>query len=280
MTGDRRIACVVVPIVFRPYPETEEFACIGVLLHSPVDNRFGYRLTKASERAFNRANSFFREVDVAIFKYALRCARQDIEGMITKATEELDPRIRGNAFINLVRPRENFIRYGKPRAVMTDDFEGETERQYERIVQREFVDREGYYEQKMRTRVMSYLTERKIAFVKQKRYTFEKGCYSFTMPVVIGEGASAKAIKPLNFVMKNGTETMEHWFKWQRRFQYLKSEGLDRDRILVPVRLPSQDKSDVYNAAMIAFEELQSFTRTVNETDARAEKEEVLAFAS
>lgn len=280
MNGDKQLVCVVVPIAFRPYPETEEFACVGVLLHSPDDNRFGYRLTKVSERAFNRVNGFFREIDVAVFKHALRCARHDIEGMISMATEELDPRVRENAFANLIRPRESSIRYGRPHAVMTDDFEAETERQYERIVQRTFIDREGYYEQKMRKRVIAYLMERKIAFERQKRYTFEKGCYSFTLPVVIGTGGNAKAIKPLNFVMKNGTETMEHWFKWQRRFEYLKGEGLDKDRILVPIRLPSAERIDVYNAAMIAFEELRRFTRTVSEDDARAEKEEILAFAS
>jgi len=280
MDKNKQRPCIVVPVSFRPYPETEEFACVGVILHSPLDNRFCYRLAKASDRAFHRASGFFREIDAAIFKTALKCARLDIEHMITMATEELDPRLRENAFCNLIRPRENIIRYGRPRAVMTDDFEKEAEQQYEKIVQRVFIDREGYYEQKMRARVVDYLTEKKIEFERQKHYSFEKGCYSFTMPVAIGKGAETRLIKPLNFVMKSGTDTMEHWFKWQRRFDYLKSEGLDKDRILVPVRLPSVEKPEIYNAAMIVFEQLKDYTRTVDEANAEEERTEILAFAS
>lgn len=280
MSVNSPCACLVVPVSIRPYAETEEFACVGVLLHAPAENRFSYRLAKASGRAFHRASAFFREIDAAILKTALKCAKLDIDHMIARATEELDPRLRENAFCNLIRPRENVIRYGRPRAVMTDDLEKEVERQYERIVQRAFIDREGYYEQKMRMRVMGYLQERKIEFERQKRYVFENGCYTFTMPVVIGRGAESKLIKPLNFVMKSGTDTMEHWFKWQRRFDYLRGEGLDKGRILAPVRLPSAEKPDVHHAAMIVLEHLREYTQTVDEACEEEERAAVIAFAS
>ena len=271
-------ACMVVPVVLRPYAETEEFGCVGVLMYCPGLNWYGYRLAKSTELPFQRVCRFFREIDSKIFRDALKCAHKDIEDMIQCATEELDPVIRTEAFRNLIRPRENFIRYGSPRSVLASDMKSELAHQYEVIVQRSFVDREGYYEQKMRQRVAGYLRGRNIAY-QNRRFDFEGGLYSFSMPFVIGTGAETRTIKPLNFVMKTPNDTMDHWFKWQKRLTYLQGQGMSNSRILVPFRMP-EASHPAFAAASFACKQLRELARTVDEADLAAEKEQVLSFVS
>ncbi|MCQ2367456.1 MAG: DUF3037 domain-containing protein [Kiritimatiellae bacterium] len=271
--------CTVVPVVFCPFPETGEFACIGVIMCCPAIGWYGYKLIKANERPFKRAAKFFDQIDDSIIRTAIRCAKQDIEYTIDMATEELDPVVRNAAFQNLIRPREGFIRYGNAKAIMVEDYRAALEEQFKSIVHRNFIDREGYYENKMRERVQDYLTSRKISFHSKKRYEFENGYFSFNIPFVLGEKDSAKLIKPLNFVTKSNNETMEHWFKWRTRFDYLHSVGFDKERILVPVRLPEPGHAS-YDAAYRVFDLLQKHTMTVNEDDKKQEEASVVNFAT
>lgn len=272
--------CTVVPVVFCPFPETGEFACIGVIMCCPAIGWYGYKLIKTNERPFKRAAKFFEQIDDSIIRTAIRCAKQDIDYTIGLATEELDPIVRNSAFQNLIRPREGFIRYGNARAVMTQDYKAELENQFANIVRRDFIDREGFYENKMRERVQQYLMTRKIAYASKKKFEYEHGCFSFSLPFVIGDGDTSRIIKPLNFVMKNNNETMDHWFKWKTRFGYLLQEsGFEKERILVPVRLPTAGHAS-YDAAHRVFDLLQKYTMTVNEDDKRQEESSVVKFAT
>lgn len=271
--------CTVVPVVFCPFPETGEFACIGVVMCCPAIGWYGYKLIKANERPFKRAARFFDQIDDSIIRTAIRCAKQDIEYTIDMATEELNPVVRNSAFQNLIRPREGFIRYGHPKAIMVEDYKATLDEQFKSIVHRTFVDREGYYENKMRERVHAYLTARKISFQQKKRYEFEGGLFSFNIPFVLGEKDATKLIKPLNFVTKSNNETMEHWFKWRTRFDYLRREGFDKERILVPVRLPDHGHVS-YDAAWRVFDSLMGYTQVVSEADQKQEERSILKFAT
>ena len=59
-------------INFCPYPETGEFACIGVVLYSVSSGYFDYILAdgKESSRVRARVRSFFPETPANVFKFA------------------------------------------------------------------------------------------------------------------------------------------------------------------------------------------------------------------
>lgn len=267
--------CTITPVAYRPYQETGEFACFGVVLHCPTTGVIKYKLGNRG-RVASRVHAFFREIDTDIFKMAVKCAKLDIEHTI-ELTGNLDENLRQKAFSNLVRPREGVVHFCKPMAIMTDDIDAELNNQFELIVERSFVDREGYYEQQMRTRVKSYLDELKIAH-RQQEFVCDDN-YKFSMPFAIGEGRDLKAIKPLNFIMKTPVETKDHWLKWGFRFAQLQAQGMDKNRLFVTVRLPSVE-SMAFNAAMRAYEELKKYASVVREDNLDDERREVLAFAS
>lgn len=267
--------CTVVPVTYRPYVETAEFACFGVVLYCEERQKLIYRLADTGGVA-RRIHAFFSEIDKKIFRDVVRCAQNDI--MHTNdLLWNLNPAVRETAFANLIRPREGFIRYGEPMSVMTDDVELELNRQYGHIVERGFVDREGYYEREMRNRVKRYLDERKIKHhVHEFRFADD---YKFQVPFAVGEGDSIRVIKPLNFIMKTPVDTTDHWIKWNYRFQQLCNNGFGKDRLFATVRLPAQGDK-VYGAAMRAFDGLQQYASVVTENDLEQEKDMVLKFIS
>jgi hypothetical protein len=267
--------CTIVPVAYRPYVETAEFACFGVLLYCEEKHKLIYRLASNGGVA-KRIHSFFCEIDRKLFRDVVKCVQNDI-CYTDELLWNLDSTVRQTAFANLIRPREGFVRYCEPMSVMTDDVEQELNRQYEHIVERGFVDREGYYEREMRNRVKRYLDDQKI-----KHHVHEFNCdddYKFQVPFAVGEGDSMHVIKPLNFIMKNPVETTDHWIKWEYRFRQLRNKGLGKDRLMATVRLPAHGDT-VYGAAMRAFDGLQQYASVVTENDLEQERDMVLKFIS
>ena len=274
MAALHKFFCTVVPVAYRPYVETAEFACFGVVLYCEEKQKLLYRLAKVGNVA-KRIHTFFSEIDRSVFRDVVKCAENDI-----KYTDELlwdlNPYVRETAFANLIRPREGFVRYGEPMSVMTDDIEQELNRQYEHIVERGFVDREGYYEREMRNRVKRYLDEQNIKH-RTHEFCFEND-YKFHVPFFVGEeNVKMRVIKPINLVMKTSVDTIDHGNKWKHRFELLHNTGLAKTNFLVTVRLPLLDNR-VYGAAMTVYEELSRWANVVTENDFEVEREAIITF--
>ena len=122
--------CEVVPVYMRPRSMVEEQACFGIIVRCPSANFYGYRLAEGDETAIARIASFFPRHGRAGLERAMTWARQDIEYTFDLERNKGD---RG-AFANLIRPRENFVRYGRPQAVFTDDPAAELDDLYRRSV--------------------------------------------------------------------------------------------------------------------------------------------------
>lgn len=267
--------CNIAAIAFRPYVETGEFACFGVVAYCPNTGVLKFKLAHTGKVA-NRVGTFFKELDKSIFRDAVKLAEMDLE-YTRNLLGTLDPAVRERAFSNLIRPRENVVHYCAPMSIMTEDLDQTLEEQFDFFVGRGFIDREGYYEQQMRRRIKKYLDEQKIVY-HQQDFVFDDD-YKFSMPFAIGEDKkNVKVIKPLNFIMKTPVETKDHWLKWKYRFEQLHQWGLDRGRIFVNARIPNVD-SPVYKAATRAFDELRGYVIAVTEDDLDAEQSGVLSFA-
>lgn len=122
--------CEVVPVYMRPQSMVDEQACFGVIVRCPTANFYGYRLAQGDEAAIARITSFFPRVGRVGLDRAMSWAAQDIEYTFDRERNKGDK----GAFANLIRPRENIVRYGAPQAVFTNDPAAELDELYRRSV--------------------------------------------------------------------------------------------------------------------------------------------------
>ena len=124
----QRYNCAVVTVCLRPTPVSPESACFGVIVKCDDSGFFDYRLAQGDERVIERIAGFFPRYGRDNLMRTMEWAAHDIDFAI-----EVEKKGRA-AFQNLIRPRENVIRYGSPFVVATDDPASELERQYESLV--------------------------------------------------------------------------------------------------------------------------------------------------
>ena len=125
-----RLFCEVVPVYVKPQSMVDEQACIGIIVRCPSAGFCGYRLVKGDESAISRIAAFFPRYGRAGLEQALTWAAQDIEYTFDRERNGGDK----GAFANLIRPRENVVRYGAPQAVFTSDPAAELDALYRRAV--------------------------------------------------------------------------------------------------------------------------------------------------
>ena len=131
-----RYNCAVVTVCLRPTPVSPETACFGVIVKCDDAGFSGYKLAQGDERVVGRIAGFFP-----------RYGRDNVIRAMEWAAHDIDFAIEGEkkgraTFQNLIRPRENVIRYGSPFIVATDDPASELEHQYEILVSLPCIPRE------------------------------------------------------------------------------------------------------------------------------------------
>ena len=121
--------CVVVPVMLRPDPASPNTACFGVIVRCDETGYCGFRLSQGDEAAISRIVGFFPAYGREKFEQAMAWAAHDIEYAIEQE------RTRPGSFANLIRPRENVIRYAAAQVTKATDPAAELDRQYELLVQ-------------------------------------------------------------------------------------------------------------------------------------------------
>ena len=122
--------CIVVPVYVRPMSIVEEQACLGVLIRCPDADCYAYRLATDDEAVKTRVLGFFPRLSRATLEQVLAWAVHDIEFAFDRERNKGDK----SAFHNLIRPRENIVRFGEPQALLTSDPLGELDGLYHRAV--------------------------------------------------------------------------------------------------------------------------------------------------
>lgn len=123
-----KCTCIVVPVMLRPDPTSPNTACFGVIVKCDETNYCGFKIAQDDESAISRIVGFFPKYGRAHFEQAMNWAAHDIEYAIDQ--EKKKP----GAFANLIRPRENVIRYGSAQTSKAIDPVAELDRQYELLV--------------------------------------------------------------------------------------------------------------------------------------------------
>lgn len=124
-----KYTCIVVPVMLRPDPASPNTACFGVIVRCDEAGYCGFRLSQGDEAVISRIVGFFPKYGRARLEQAMTWATHDIEYAIEQ--EKKHP----GAFANLIRPRENVIRYASAQMSKAVDPAAELDRQYGLLVQ-------------------------------------------------------------------------------------------------------------------------------------------------
>jgi hypothetical protein len=256
--------CNYAVVRFMPYPETEEFVCIGIALLCQTTRFFGYKLEMKRR---DRVTGFFPELDVAVLTQGRRVFEQqlqhvhrllgnvDNQGQMTLAWNEVDPVA---VFKELVRPRESLFRFSGIATVLTDNPAAEVDRLYQHYVNRQFAQRDEYQELVMARRLTGLF--KRNAVLEYRTELLGDDTYKFRVPFVKGElvnPGSFRAIKPLNLTQNDTTRILDHGDLWLKRARRLLEMNVVPDRLLIPVKTAAEAKrADVAYDVCNQFREL------------------------
>lgn len=235
-----RVPCQYAIIQFMPYPETGEFANVGVVLACPQLRYLGARV--APHRRTKRITDFFDGLEARVYREALRY----IEGDLNRFGEAvLHGEMKASlAFGEITRPREALIRYGAIRTIMSGRHPKDTlDELYGRFVERDFATKE-YHETAMRQRLDDLL-----AHADLRDYFTEAAVGDDTYPVKfpfvsVTPHAPKIVIKPLNLAQDEPYKIFEHGNAWLGRVNRLRKHGQLPKTVLFAIDQAGEGKSE------------------------------------
>ena len=127
----KTLNCDIVTVQLKPSVIREDLAVIGVIVRCDETGYSGFRLIDAEGERVKELDLFFRGYGIDNIRQAVAWAEGDIRFAIER---EKCPDGKG-AFANLIRPRENVVRYGKVRSAIATDPEKLLAEEYGKLVE-------------------------------------------------------------------------------------------------------------------------------------------------
>ncbi len=270
-----RFACNFAVVRFLPYPETDEFVNIGIVMACPQNGLFDYKL---ETRRRERITRFFPELDPSTLLEGRNMFRREVERVKKALNRQASPVQRQlafnqqefvNIFRELVKPRESVFRFSNIGTVLTTHPDTKLDDLFAYYVERQFAQHGEYHEAVMTRRLTQiFKTARIINQYHERRFGNDQ--YHVTIPFVrqIGDRAD-RAIKPLDLNKQDSTRIIEYGDKWQRRIERLRDLHSFPEHMLFVVRQPTVVRHQ--KAAMEVRRELEALqvnTLTDNDRDA------------
>lgn len=273
-------ACNYAIIRFLPYPETEEFVNVGVVLACPALHFFDFKIETAARR---RVNAFFPELNKNIFSLGrtnfrkelerIRCFmdRPSNEGMLGFAEHEFN-----KAFLDVVKPRESIFRFSGVGTRLAEDPEVALDQLFEYFVERMFAQRKEYQETEMLRRLRDSLRSARI--MGYRSGTIGNELYEVSFPLLRTQQNDEnvfRAIKPLDLAKDKPTAITVHGDEWIAKLNRLKKMNYDIKRILFAVQTPNDEPSNI----QVAEEIVDQIERTGAELARIDDTERITHFA-
>jgi hypothetical protein len=148
----KKLACRYAIVQFLPYPETGEFANVGIVLACPVTGYIGFRL---ESRRYRRYTHFFRDLDRSVYLRAVGALQDELQ-RVQKALAGVSAQTMREAFDTLVHPREAILLFSEARAVLVEDPGAAVDELFGHYVEHDFVNPE-YREKALEQRVQQML---------------------------------------------------------------------------------------------------------------------------
>lgn len=266
------VACRYAVVQFLPYAETGEFANVGVALLCPERGFFGFRLQNT--RRTKRITGFFERLDRAVFVRALGLFEQELARVKTMLESEVFPRADAeNArqlFTALTHPREAIVRFAPARAILTADPALELEKLFGRYVEHDFATPE-HREEVLEKRIGQLLRTLPLARPFQTHTIADDDTRARFPFVLLDNGKSVRAIKPLFLAQDEPFKVFEHADLWVPKLRRLQARGLLPEATLISTEAPAEDSK-----CFKAFAEVRAELQGMNLQTAPANDETTL----
>jgi len=146
---NKQLACHYSVARFRPYPETDEFVNVGVVLACPATGYFDFM--RADLRRHGRVGRFFPELDAGIYSAAMHAWEDSLKDWRNSATDgqtlaDFDRQLLRDVFKDAVRPRDNILFYSETRAILSDNPAVTLKEVFSAYVERRFAQAQEYQE--------------------------------------------------------------------------------------------------------------------------------------
>lgn len=266
-------------VQFRPYPETGEFACVGVCLYSLDGCYFNYKFATGPDKkkVEGRIRGFFPELGDAVFNLAYKFVKVASEGLRRNSRQGdlfVDPKAQLDS---LVRPRENVIRFGDPGVVMCSNPELELKRQYDYAVMRSFVVKNEAYVFRMQRDIRSCLTRAKVKYEQDKKIHIKKFDYTVRAPFYVPKENASRIVKPLDLNKKDVSDILHCVATWAFDAKGIK-EVDPSVQILCPTKFPAGKTAFEAAHDVMSMKENKSIF-SFKDYGSRGIEEEIVKFA-
>ena len=248
----KRFACKYSVIQFQPYPETGEFANVGVLLVCEKARLLDFRL---ETRKTSRYTAFFQNLDAKLYRFATGNLAREME-RVQDLTKKRDQRDLEAAFEGLIHPRETILRFGAPRVVLTEDPKAELEALFEHYVRHGFA-KDANYEAELERRVRKSLQGLKLpAPFKTKKVGNDLYAVQFPLVQTLHD-RPAKAIKPFYLGQQTANAIYDHADRWTVKLKRLDALGLKPEKVLFAIQGPRLGDTADDKKRCFAFQEVR-----------------------
>lgn len=241
----KRLACHYSVVRFCPYPETDEFVNVGVILACPA---LGYLDGKRADlRRRGRVGNFFPELNPDIYKAAV-LAWDDVLKMHRRTPKDsqlltsADQTQLRDGFFALTRPRESILYYSEPRVILTDDPVQTLDQVFGAYVERRFASAIEYQERVMCQRLERVLDEAKVLPRYLRNEQVGDAVYHVRFPFVKrvgGETRPRQAIKALYLNREESTDIIRHADSWVNSVRRLRQYGTAPSELLFVLQGPT-----------------------------------------
>jgi hypothetical protein len=255
----KQLACHYSVVRFAPYPETDEFVNVGVVLACPTIGYLDFK--RADLRRRGRVGRFFPELDPNIYSAAMNAWADSLKGHRNVPTDaqtlnECDRQRQREVFKAIVHPRESIIFYSNPRVILSDDPVAALDEVFGAYVERRFAHVPEYQERVMCRRLEAVLREADLL----QRYVLEDkvgdDLYQVRFPFVKRTPSTSRpqqAIKALHLDRNSPTEILRHADEWRGVVSRLRTFNTAPDELLFILQGPRS--GDV--AHVRAFDQVQ-----------------------
>lgn len=242
----KRFACRYAIVRFLPYPETQEFANVGIVLTCPETGHFGFKLEK---RRFGRVAAFFARLDMKVYRAAMGGFEKElarIAGFIA------DDQLRGDelraAFDALVHPREAIVRFGSVRPILVESPEDALDQLFAYYVEHDFATPE-HQERVVMKRVRALVNSLKLERPFKPRDIGNPDYIHVKFPLVQADDDHLlKAIKPFFLAQDEPSKILTYGGGWVDRIRRLRNRKLLPEAVLFAVEGPPVGDSPCYRA--------------------------------
>lgn len=244
----RQVVCNYAPVRFLPYREVGEFVTVGVVLHCPQTDFFGYRLVPP--RRTGRVTGFFPELDANVFKAALQGTARElarVQAYHSVSPGDEVPTVVAQAqmqrFRELIRRREGVLHFGDPGTLMGETPQAALAELFSRFVDRQFAQKREYQETVMRNRLIGFLRQWNLSHHYIVNQTVGDDDFHVVMPFVHYEGEVVdKVIKPLDLDKAESSDVYHHGGAWVKNMERLKGRDRMPRAVVFAVQLPKIGK--------------------------------------